>query len=162
APEKKKRVKARASARVNGRDFSFCSRRDHSERGYAKRQRSRPRVTTKEAPNPSLNLEGMNRRPLSSRECRYSPMNIPPSPLPPTFPHFPPHCKLYHMHSKKSCIAETTKSGAASCDAPIASNKKRLPTNVGSPALKRNSGSGRKGAAPRFRSSSWPDTPPAP
>src|SRR5690606_23893405 len=95
----------------------FCSRRDHSERGYAKRQRSRPRVTTKEAPNPSLNLEGMNRRPLSSRECRYSPMNIPPSPLPPTFPHFPPHCKLYHMHSKKSCIAETTKSGAASCAA---------------------------------------------
>src|SRR5690606_9433715 len=102
APEKKKRVKARASARVNGRDFSFCSRRARFDRGYAKWQWFRPRVTTIEAPDRWLNLEALNRRPLSSSECLYAPMNIPPSPLPPTFPHFPPHCKLYHTHSKKS------------------------------------------------------------
>src|SRR5690606_31093470 len=100
APEKKNRVKARASRCVSGSRLSFSSTFFHSDSGYRKRHWSRPRVITHRSPKLSRNFAGTMILPFSSSVCRYSPINTGQIPRPadlPTTPHFLPSCPLYSL-----------------------------------------------------------------
>src|SRR5699024_8516089 len=76
APEKKKRVNARASFLVSGSFFNFSSRIFHSSNGYANKHLSSTLLTIHFSPILSLNFAGTITLPLSSTLCSYSPINI--------------------------------------------------------------------------------------
>src|SRR5699024_444818 len=76
APEKKKRVNARASFLVSGSFFNFYSITCHSSHAYAHKYLSSPRVTITFPPRPSLNFAGTITRPLASKLYSYSPIHI--------------------------------------------------------------------------------------
>src|SRR5699024_5263551 len=76
APEKKKRVNARASFLVSGSFFNFSSRIFHSSNGYAIKHLTSPRVTINFSTRPSLKFAETITRPLASQILSYSHINI--------------------------------------------------------------------------------------
>lgn len=99
APDKKNRLKLRASFFVNGIDLSLFTIASHSDKWYMNKQFSSPLVITKFSPNSERNFDGMIKRPFSSIEWWYSPINI----KSPTFHHYQPLLTIILLHILIKC-----------------------------------------------------------